>query len=296
VEAGRVVPVDNLYVKSYLRTPEPVPRENWQIVLGGQSRQSPSLSWSDLQSFPLVEQMHTMECIGNPVGGRLIGNLMWQGVRLRDLLALANPNPTSDHLLISGSDEYFTCVPLDLALDERSLLAFSVGGQPLPNAHGYPARVLLPGVYGQKQPKWVIALEAVAGARPGTWEQQGWSDTAIVQVNSRIDYPRDGSMIPSGGAVPISGVAFADTSGIARVEVTVDDAADWSDATMYPGPSTMTWTAWQWEWTRPTVGQHVIKVRATSGAGQTQVDAGGFLSGVFPGGTTSIHSVAVTVA
>jgi Oxidoreductase molybdopterin binding domain/Bacterial Ig domain len=291
-----VIPVDNLYVKSYLRTPEPVPHDQWQFLLGGQVRQSRSVTWSDLQGLPLIEQMHTLECIGNPVGGRLIGNLVWQGVRVRDLMALAGPTPASDHLLISGADEYVTCVPLELALDERSLLAFSVNGQPLPQPHGYPARVLLPGVYGQKQPKWVIALEAVTGAQAGTWERQGWSDAAIVQVNSRIEYPPDGSLLSSGQTLPISGVAFADTSGIARVEVSVDDGMHWSDAATFPGPSTMTWTPWQWVWPAATVGTHVIKVRATSGEGQTQVDAGGFLSGVFPDGTTSIHSIGVTVA
>lgn len=290
-----MIPVDDLYVKSYLRTPELVPRENWQIQLGGQMRQAHTLTWSELQSFPLVEQMHTMECIGNPVGGRLLGNLVWQGVSLRALLALANPTPASDHLMISGVDDYFTCVPLDLAMDERSMLAFSVGGQPLPHTHGYPVRVLLPGVYGQKQPKWVIALEAVTGAQPGTWERQGWSDQAIIQVNSRIEYPRDGASIPAGQRLPVSGVAFADTSGVARVEVSVDGGLNWSDAKVYPGPSTMAWTVWEWDWAAPAAGQHTIKARATSGAGQTQVDAGGFLANVFPNGTSSIHSIVVTV-
>jgi Oxidoreductase molybdopterin binding domain/Bacterial Ig domain len=184
-------------------------------------------------------------------------------------------------------------VPLELAMDERSLLAFSVGGQPLPLSHGFPARVLLPGVYGQKQPKWVIAMEAVTGARPGTWEIQGRSDEATIQVNSRIDYPPDGSLIPIDQSLPVSGVAFADTSGIARVEVSVDGGLNWSDAKLYPGPTALAWTVWQWNWVAPTAGQHTIKVRATSGAGQTQVDAGGFLTDVFPNGTTSIHSIFV---
>ena len=296
VAAGRVIPVDSLYVKSYLRTPEPVSRDTWQWLFGGQVRQPHPFTWADLQSMPLVEQMHTMECIGNPVGGRLLGNLVWQGVRLRDLMAIANPTPGSDHVVISGSDEYFTSVPLDLVMDERSLLAFNVGGQPLPRTHGYPARVLLPGVYGQKQPKWVIALEASTGAHPGTWERQGWSDSAVVQVNSRIDYPPDGSLVGAGQALPISGVAYADTSGIARVEVSVDDGQTWNDATIYPGPSTLAWTTWVWNWDAPATGKHVFKARATSGAGQTQVDAGGFLSGVFPDGTTSMHSIGVTAA
>jgi DMSO/TMAO reductase YedYZ molybdopterin-dependent catalytic subunit len=295
VEAGRIIPVDDLYVKSYQQTAAAVSRDDWKLLLGGQVRQSQTLTWFDLQNFSIVEQMHTLECIGNPVGGRLLGNLVWQGVRLRDLLALANPTSDSDHLLISGSDEYFTCVPLDLALDERSLVAFNVGGQPLPRAHGYPARVLLPGVYGQKQPKWVTAFEAVTGGHPGTWERQGWSDIAIVQVNSRIDYPPNGASIPSGQIVPVSGVAFADTSGVSRVEVSVDGGAHWDEAAIFPGPSTLTWTTWKWDWVLPEAGMHVIKARATSGSGQTQMDDGGFLADVFPNGTSSIDSVSVTV-
>jgi DMSO/TMAO reductase YedYZ molybdopterin-dependent catalytic subunit len=295
VKAGRVIGVEDLYLKTYRQTPQRVPRENWQVQLGGQMRQTRALTWPDLQTFPLIQQMHTLECIGNPVGGLLFGNLLWEGVRLRDVLAAANPTPESDHLQISGVDGYVTTVPLELALDERSLLAFSVGGLPLPLDHGYPIRVLLPGVYGQKQPKWVIALEAVTGARPGTWEVQGWSDKATVQINSRIDYPPAGSLIPLGQSLPVSGVAFADTSGVARVEVSVDGGLNWSDAKLYPGPSTMAWTVWQWDWATPTAGQHTLKARATSGAGPTQVDAGGFLTNVFPNGTTSIHSVVVTV-
>jgi DMSO/TMAO reductase YedYZ molybdopterin-dependent catalytic subunit len=293
--AGRVIAVQNLYLKSYRETPMPVPRENWQVTLDGQMRQTRTLTWADLQSFPLVEQMHTLECIGNPVGGTLLGNLVWQGVRLRDVLAAANPTAASDHLQISGVDSYVTTVPLDLAIDERSLLAFNVGGQPLPQNHGFPLRVLLPGVYGQKQPKWVVALEAVTGARPGTWEVQGWSDAATVQINSRIEYPPNGSLISPGQSLPISGVAFGDTSGVARVEVSVDDGESWNDAMLLPGPSPQVWTIWVWNWAAPSAGQHRLKARATSGSGQTQLDDGGFLADVFPNGTTSIHSVLVTV-
>ena len=295
VRSGRLSAINDLYVKSYQHTLEPISRQTWQLSLGGQVRQPLTLKWTDLQALPIVEQMQTLECIGNPVGGRLIGNLVWRGVRLRDVLAWAHPTSASNHLVMSGADDYFTCVPLQLALDERSLLAFEVGGEPLPSTHGYPARVLLPGVYGQKQPKWVSGLAAVTGPQPGTWERQGWSDEATIQVNSRIDYPPDGSLIPLGQNQAISGVAFADTSGVARVEVSVDNGQHWSEAAIYPGPTSLVWTTWQWNWTAPTAGEYTIKVRATTGAGHTQTDAGGFLSGVFPNGTTSIHSIRVRV-
>jgi DMSO/TMAO reductase YedYZ molybdopterin-dependent catalytic subunit len=295
IAAGRLTPVKDLYLKTYRTTPQPVPKENWQIVLGGLMASPLTYTWADLQSFAIVEQMHTLECIGNPVGGLLFGNELWQGIRLRDVLAAAAPTAHADHLQVSGVDSYVTTIPLELALDERSLLAFSVGGAPLPPSHGFPVRVLLPGVYGQKQPKWVIALEAVSGSKAGTWETQGWSDAATVQINSRIDYPPNGSQIPRVNSLPVSGVAFADNSGVARLEVSVDGGQTWQDARLYPGPTSMAWTVWAWEWETPPPGQHTLKARATSGAGQTQVDAGGFLTNVFPDGTTSIHSVSVTV-
>ena len=294
IEAGRVIPVSDLYVQSYRSAFEPASRDTWRLEVTGQMRQPVTLTFADLQDLPMVEQMHTLECIGNPVGGRLIGNLVWQGVRLREVLALAEPTAASDHLLMTGTDEYFTSVPLALALDERSLLAFSVNGEPLPDVHGFPARVLLPGVYGQKQPKWVTTLRAATGYQAGTWERKGWSDTALIQINSRIDYPPTGSVIPAGQPLFINGIAFADTSGVSGVEVSVDGGEHWNEARLFPGPSSQVWTAWQWEWTQPSAGQHILKARAMSSAGQTQVDEGGYLSGVFPNGTSSIHSITIT--
>jgi len=296
IEAGRVIPVDDLYVQSYQRTLDPVSLDTWQLQLSGQVKQPLTLNWNDLQGLEAVEQQHTLECIGNPVGGRLIGNLLWQGVRLRDVLALAGPTAVSDHLVMSGVDEYFTTVPLDLALDERSLLAFKVGGEPLPNVHGFPARVLLPGVYGQKQPKWVMAMQAVTGYQQGVWERKGWSDTCEIKINSRIDYPPANSVIPAGQPLPISGIAFADTSGVARVEVTTDGGEQWSDAQLLSSPSTQVWAAWQFEWQSPTRGRHTLKVRATDGNGNAQTGEAGVLAGVFPNGTSAIHSIIIVAA
>lgn len=296
VQANRTIPTKDLYVQSYDNQATVLTYDTWQLQIGGQVAQPVTLKWNDLQTFSTVEVQHTLECIGNPVGGRLLGNVSWKGIRLRELLALTNPSGTGDYLLMSSADEYYTSVPLNLALDESALLAFEMNDQPLTQPHGFPARLLLPGVYGQKQPKWITAIQVVTGYKAGYWEKLGWSNTALVQVNSRIEYPLDGSRLPAGQPLPISGVAFADSSGVARVEVSLDNGEHWQDAEIFPGATPEVWTAWQYVWQSPAVGQAILKARATSGAGQVQVDKGGFMTDVFPNGSSSIQSAAVTIS
>jgi DMSO/TMAO reductase YedYZ molybdopterin-dependent catalytic subunit len=194
---------------------------------------------------------------------------------------------------MSAADEYYTSVPLELAMDERSLLAFEANGEPLPPVHGYPARTLLPGVYGQKQPKWITSLRLSDRYVAGTWEKEGWSDEAALRINSRIEHPRQGDRLPANQPVLVFGVAFADLSGVARLDVSTDGGQTWHAATLLPGPSTSVWTAWYWEWLSPPPGQHVLQARAVDGAGTAQAPAEGLLAGVFPDGTSGIHSVAV---
>jgi len=200
-------------------------------------------------------------------------------------------------VVMSAADEYFTAVPLDLALDERSLLAFEANGAPLSPAHGYPVRVLLPGVYGQKQPKWITSLRLAENYQQGTWEKKGWSDTATIHINSRIEYPHGtaGDHMLAGDSLQVAGVAFADLSGVVRVEVCADAGQTWSDATLYPGPTPMVWTVWDWEWKAPARGRHVLKARATDGNGNVQTEAQGVLGGTFPDGTSGIHEVVATI-
>jgi DMSO/TMAO reductase YedYZ molybdopterin-dependent catalytic subunit len=296
LEAGRLTPIGQLYIQTYSKDLEPtIALDSYQLAITGLAQTPYTLTWADIRALPAVEQMQTLECIGNPVGGHLIGNILWKGVSLRAVLEQAAPKTEARYLVMSAADEYFTAVPLDLALDERSLLAFEANGESLPPAHGFPLRVLLPGVYGQKQPKWVTALRLVENYQQGTWEKQGWSGTALIQINSRIDYPPANSILPADQPAIVSGVAFADTSGVARVEVSTDNGETWVEARSLPGPSTQVWTFWQFEWNRPARGRHTLKARATDGDGNTQSDASGVLAGVFPDGTSAIHSVTITV-
>src|SRR5574341_994286 len=245
-----------------------------------------------------VEQMRTLECISNPVGGTLIGNTVWRGVRLADVLALAKVRGGAKELKMSAADGYQTSIPIELALRPESLLVFEMDGQPLLVKHGYPARLLLPGRYGQKQPKWITAFEVIADEFLGYWESRGWSNECFVQANSQIWEPAALDSLPE-GVVTIRGIAYASDSGVARVEVSLDNGAHWIEAQLTPGPSPYVWTEWQ---TTATLtadrSPYTLAVRATDGEGHTQRDAreeSNILSGTFPDGASGIHRIVVTV-
>jgi DMSO/TMAO reductase YedYZ molybdopterin-dependent catalytic subunit len=292
--AGRITPISDLYRQTYVSPVPVLQAEDWRLTIEDAASDGLELSFADLQALPSIEQMHTLECIGNPVGGRLIGNVIWRGASLRDLLARAAA-ASAHYLVMSADDDYYTSVPLELALDERSLLAYEANGEPLPPAHGFPVRVLLPGVYGQKQPKWVTSLRFSDVYAEGVWEKQGWSDEATIRVNSRIEYPSQGLVWPANEAALITGVAFAGLAGVAQVEVSTNAGQSWHAADLLPGPSPLVWTAWQWAWDAPPAGRHTLQARATDGAGTMQTPAEGLLRGVFPDGTSGIQSVVIEV-
>ena len=292
--AGRITPVVDFYVQSYDEVPQ-VNLDSWTLTIKGLVQQPQTLTWADIQALPAMEVMRTLECIGNPVGGHLMGNAMWKGVSLAALLDRAGVKPGASHVIMDGADEYFTSLPLAKLQNEQALLAYEMNGAPLTLQHGFPLRALIPGVYGQKQPKWLLNIEVTDHYEAGTWEKKGWSDTATIQVNSRIDEPRD-SVAAGEERALIGGVAFADESGIRRIEVSSDDGESWQEATILPGPTPLVWTAWHAWWERPQPGKYALKVRATDGHGQRQGDESGrILGGAFPNGTSGIHRVIVTV-
>jgi DMSO/TMAO reductase YedYZ molybdopterin-dependent catalytic subunit len=169
-----------------------------------------------------------------------------------------------------------------------------MNGVPLPPKHGHPVRALWPGRYGQKQPKWITGIELIDEPYLGHWERQGWSNEAIIVPNSRIDHPkqRDVVQLPS----TISGIAFANRSGVAGIEVSTDDGANWGEAELIRGPSSLAWTEWRYVWKEAEPGSHVIRARVTDGEGRRQrFGHGRLLGGIKPDGTDYQHTVAVTV-
>ena len=239
----------------------------WRFEIKGMVHEPLVLTLDDLKALPAVERPSTLICISNPVGGRLMGNSVWTGVRLRDLLERVGVRPEASEVVLRAADNYSDSFPIDAALYEETILAYLQNGEPLTPDHGYPARLLVPGIYGMKNVKWLTSLELVGEDHQGYWQKRGWSDVAVVRTMSRID---TGVATPTGdGRVAIGGVAFAGRRGVRAVEVSFDEGATWEAAELKPTSSRITWTLWRYVWkARP--GDYAVSVRAIDGEGRTQ--------------------------
>lgn len=293
-----ITPNEVFYVQSFgsdKRGPDVSP-ESFEFRIGGLVGNPVVLSLDEIKARESMREMRTMECISNPVGGDLIGNAVWTGIRLKPLLDYANIQAGAQEIVMRAADNYWTSVPVNDLMRDDVLLVYEMNGQQLPRAHGYPLRILIPGRYGQKQPKWITQLEVISGREKGYWETQGWSNEAFIKVNSRIDSPRGGQRIAD-ATFTIGGVAFAGESGVARVEVSTDDGDTWRDATLQRGPSDLVWVHWRYNWEVPaTRGKTTIWARATDGDGVAQERPSfRILGGTFPDGTSQIHTVVAQI-
>ncbi len=299
-EPGRITPTEQFYVVRYSDTIPVVDINLWGMQVAGLVERTLTLKWADILARPQVNTMRTLECISNPAGGGLIGNATWHGVSLRDLLNEAGIKSGAKFVTFEAQDDYLTTVALERALDPNAFLVHSINGAPLTREHGFPLRVLIPGVYGQKQPKWISRIVLTDQNEKGFWEQKGWSNDATVQLNARIELPEDEAKIQRGAQTLIAGMAFANLAGVRRVEISTDAGAAWREATLVPAPmpyAKLAWMGWYTEWTPTQTGRAIIQARATDGAGNSQAanEQAGLLSGVFPNGSAAIHQVAVTV-
>ena len=207
---GRETPAitsnEDFYVTSYDLTPT-IDLEQWSLHVGGMVTRPTSWSFTDLLKRPQTKMIATLECIGNTVGGYSIGTAEWEGVKLNHLLDEAGFDPKAFDLVLRGADDYSDSFPLSRALEEDVLLAVKMNGVPLPPDHGYPARVIVPGIYGMKNVKWLTGLNLVPHDYKGYWQRQSWSDTALVKLSSRIDVPGDRELITT-PRYTIKGIAF----------------------------------------------------------------------------------------
>ena len=300
-EPGRITPTDKFYVLKYSSTLPIVDLSLWGLQVGGLVERTLTLTWNEVIARPQIKALRTLECISNMAGGGLIGNATWQGISLRDLLNEAGLKAEARFVTFEAQDEYFTTVPLERALDERALLVHRMNGEPLTKDHGFPLRVLLVGVYGQKQPKWISRIFVTDQDELGSWEKKGWSNVAAIKVNSRIEAPAYDAQIKRGQRTLIAGMAFAGTAGIQRVEASTDRGQTWEETTLVPAPvpfDKTAWTGWYTWWTPTQAGRYLIQARATDGDGNRQGEEQerGILAGVFPDGTSALHQIQVIVA
>ncbi|KIQ17030.1 oxidoreductase [Rhodococcus sp. MEB064] len=252
-----------------------VPRVNsgdWSLRIHGMVDNEMTLTLADLEKRVSIERMVTLTCVSNPIGGDLIGNATWTGYSLKDILAEARPQSSADMVLSSSYDDFTAGTPLDVLMDGRdAMLAVAMNGEPLPIEHGYPARLVVPGLYGYvSATKWVTDLEVTKFSQARAyWTDRGWSERGPIKTACRIDTPA-GSKDVDAGTVMIAGVAWAQHRGISRVEVRVDNG-DWAEATLSDEYSRDTWRQWSYAW-EATSGQHRIEARATDSTGEVQTD------------------------
>ncbi|GIG28304.1 molybdopterin-dependent oxidoreductase [Cellulomonas marina] len=264
----------------------------WELRVHGLVEQEVRLTWDELLASELVEAWVTLTCVSNTVGGDLAGNARWLGLPVREVLARARPLPGADMVLSTSSDGFTASTPLEALTDDRdALLAVGMNGEPLPPAHGFPVRMVVPGLYGYvSATKWVVDLEVTRFAeRSAYWTQRGWSERGPVKTASRIEVPRQGATLPA-GTVAVGGTAWAQHRGITGVEVQVDDGP-WQPATLAGEISVDTWRQWSFAW-HAAPGDHLLRVRASDPDGPQTGDR----VGAVPDGATGWHEVAVRVA
>ena len=271
-------------------------RADWQLRIHGMVDREVTYRFEDLDRFEAVEKLVTLTCVSNPVGGDLIGNASWTGYLVRDLLAEAGVHDDADMVLSMSIDGFTAGSPVEALTDDRdSLLAVGMNGQPLPTEHGYPARLVVPGLYGYvSATKWVVDLELTRFDRAeGYWTPLGWSARGPIKTQSRIDVPRSGQDV-AGGPVTFGGVAWAQNRGVRAVEVRIDDGdtGEWQPAELGASYSNETWRLWSFGWQATQPGLHTITVRATDNTGAVQTSE---LADPVPDGATGWHTVSFAV-
>ena len=289
-----VTPVRNFFVISKNFSDPVVDPRTWALTVGGLVDRPLRLTLEELTALPRRTQYATLACISNDVGGPLIATGLFAGVPLSDLLAGSQVQASAAHVVFRGRDDYMESLPLrDVLRAPDILVAYALNGNALPREHGFPARMLIPGHYGMKGPKWLDSIELRAGDVKGYWEGQGWDAQAIVRTTSRIDVPGNGSLLRAGRAFLVSGIAFAGTRGINRVEVSTDDGRSWQAAEVMPALSELTWSSWRYSWTPAHEGEHALVVRAVDGTGAVQSHQ---VAPSFPRGADGYHRIRVAVA
>ena len=286
-----VTPTADFYTVSKNFIDPAVNASGWRLKIDGLVDKPLELDYDQLRALPASEGYYTLMCISNEVGGPYWGNAYWRGVKLKYLLEQAGVHTDGFKAVFSAADDYRDSVRLERALHPDALLAWEMNGEPLAREHGFPARLLIPGIYGMKNVKWLTGITIVSSDFRGFWQQQGWDDAAPYQTASRIDVPRARQTIGA-GPLDVAGVAFAGDRGIQMVELSADGGQNWQPAQVKPGLSPYTWQLWRAS-VQVDRGTRELRVRATDGQGHPQIRE---VNPPFPSGSTGYHTISVAVA
>lgn len=283
-----ITPKDEFYVVSKNFQDPHVDSADWTLEVDGLVDTPLSLSYSDLLLRESVEFTSTLECISNSIGGRYISTAQWRGFPLVTLLREAGLQEGIVDLELHAADGYVESIPLTEALAEDTMIVHTMNGEPLNDEHGAPARLIVPGIFGMKNVKWLTKIVAVNEDIQGFWQERGWSDVATVVTMSKISTPRAGTDLPVGQPFRAGGVAFAGDRGIQRVEVSFDGGVTWQDAQLSEPLSPLAWRLWSIEHIPTTTGLLWISVRATDGTGEVQTAEE---RSSLPDGATGYHQI-----
>ena len=294
--AKEITPNSEFYITTYSDNVPAIDPDAFRLKVEGLVGKPYTLTLKELEEMKDKTEFVTLECIGNPVGGDAISNALWDGVTLRKVIERAAPRAGIVKTAFFAEDGYSDSIPYPLSLSDDVFLAFKMNGEPLPGQHGYPLRVIVPGIYGMKNVKWLSKIELVNYNFKGYWEKREWSDEAVISVMSEVLMPMDGKTVPTGNYV-IGGIAFGGRYGISRVQVSTDRKKTWHDAELKPPLSKWSWVLWRYDWRPSGEGEYEITVRAVDRSGKLQ-ESGSLLGKLFrsfPDGAKGLHSVNVNV-
>lgn len=293
-----ITPNSEFYRIDTALIPPRVDPNEWQLRVHGLVRRTITIDLPELLAQPMQESLTTLACVSNGVGGPLVGNAVWTGWPIRKLLARAEPLPEADMVLSMSVDGFTASTPLTALTDDRNaVLAVGMNAEPLPIEHGYPVRMVVPGLYGYvSATKWVIDLKVTRFADDvAYWTPRGWSPHGPIKMSSRIDVPSTMAQVGP-GVVPIAGVAWAQQRGISQVEVRISPQVggkgSWQQAELAEEPSIDSWRQWVWHWEVQEPGRYTVEVRATDGDGQVQTAQN---APPAPNGSSGHHTIFVNV-
>jgi len=296
---GRIVqaitPNDQFYCVTKNIVDPRVNSSQWRLEVTGLVKNQQTYNLESFKALPAVAQETTLMCISNGLDAGLMSNALWRGVPMRTLLDVAGPLSGAARVRLHGVDNYTDTFPLEKAMEPTTIIAFEMNGEPLPHRHGFPARVVVPGYFGEKHVKWITRIEVADSNAKGFYETQGWGPNFIVPTRSRIDVPDNEAWIKTAEAasgVAVRGVAFGGDRGISKIEMSFDDGKTWTDTKLdYPGTK-LTWALWSCDWRPEDPGDYLLVVRATDGEGELQeYDP----NRPFKSGTTGFHKIAVHI-
>jgi DMSO/TMAO reductase YedYZ molybdopterin-dependent catalytic subunit len=287
-----ITPNEEFYVVTK-NSVDPRPDQSlWGVEIVGSVTTPKTFHLEQIKAMPSVSQQTTLECISNRVGGGLISNAVWKGVSLQHVIQAAGPKADVIQVVFHGADAYSDDISIELAMRPTTILAYEMNGEPLPMRHGFPLRMIVPGMVGEKSIKWLTQIELRDSTAKQFYEKQGWGPKFEISTTSRFCTPDFHKPFKLGMPIDLRGIAFAGARGIRRIEVSSDDGATWNPAEITYGTAPLAWVQWRYEWRPKNAGVYRLAVRAVDGTGDLQ---SGVKKSSGPEPATGYHRVTATV-